>query len=264
MSSLIIAFAMYSRIPMPKVDWNEKNMKYAICYFPLIGVVIGGLEILIFWICNRMECSEILRGVLLTALPLIITGGIHMDGFLDTVDARSSYGDREKKLEILKDPHTGAFAIIKGILYLLLQVGFFCELSWKGVCYFAWVFVLSRGMSGYALASFKGAKDTGLLASFAKEADKNVVRITMLLYYAVGYIAMLTIGALWLDAGSLQWMLYGMGIFLSTLAVFGYYRFFSYREFHGITGDLAGYFLQLLELVTLIICVFAEKVYLWF
>ena len=56
----------------------------------------------------------------MTALPVLVSGGIHTDGFIDTVDALSSYGDKEKKLEILKDPHTGAFAIIGAIMYYLL------------------------------------------------------------------------------------------------------------------------------------------------
>jgi len=264
MSSFIIAFAMYSRIPMPKVKWNEENMKYAICYFPLIGVVIGGLELFTFWLCTRLQCSDILRGILLTGIPLFITGGIHMDGFLDTVDARSSYGDKEEKLKILKDPHLGAFAMIKGALYLLLQVGFFCEISWKGLCYVSWIFVLSRGMSGYALATFKGAKTTGLLASFAKGADKNIVGITMVLYYLVGIVGMGLIGAYWLDATSWKWLMYVILMILSTMCTFWYYHFFSYREFQGITGDLAGYFLQLVELIALITCVIAEKVSIWF
>ena len=53
-----------------------------------------------------------------------------MDGFMDTMDAVHSYGDRTKKLEILKDPHLGAFAVICAVVYLLLYTGSmyeFCE-----------------------------------------------------------------------------------------------------------------------------------------
>ncbi|MDE6738305.1 MAG: adenosylcobinamide-GDP ribazoletransferase, partial [Lachnospiraceae bacterium] len=42
-NSFIIAVAMYSKIPMPKVEWNQKNMKYVLCFFPVIGLVIGAL-----------------------------------------------------------------------------------------------------------------------------------------------------------------------------------------------------------------------------
>ena len=66
--------------------------------------------------------SFLAAGILL-AVPIFITGGIHMDGFMDTCDARASYGDREKKLAILKDTHTGAFAVIFGALYLILYGG---------------------------------------------------------------------------------------------------------------------------------------------
>ena len=45
LNAMIIAIAMYSKIPMPQVDWNEKNMRYAMCFFPLVGVIIGVLEI---------------------------------------------------------------------------------------------------------------------------------------------------------------------------------------------------------------------------
>ena len=48
MQSLIIAFAMYSKIPMPRADWNDKNMRYAFCWFPVIGLVIGVIGAYIF------------------------------------------------------------------------------------------------------------------------------------------------------------------------------------------------------------------------
>ena len=44
--SLAIGVSMYSKIPMPRVEWNEKNMKYAMCFFPLVGVVTGILEVI--------------------------------------------------------------------------------------------------------------------------------------------------------------------------------------------------------------------------
>ena len=52
MQSLIIAFAMYSKIPMPRADWNDKNMRYAFCWFPVIGLVIGLVDL---WIQRMPE-----------------------------------------------------------------------------------------------------------------------------------------------------------------------------------------------------------------
>ena len=53
MQSLIIAFAMYSKIPMPRADWNDKNMRYAFCWFPVIGLVIGLVELAVFYILTK-------------------------------------------------------------------------------------------------------------------------------------------------------------------------------------------------------------------
>ncbi len=258
MSSFIIAFALYSKIPMPKVDWNEKNMKYAICYFPLVGAVIGILEIGCFLLCDDLKIDTLLRSILLTAIPIMVTGGIHMDGFLDTVDARSSYGNRVEKLKILEDPHAGAFAIIKGILYFILQIGFFSEISKHGIQILAAGFVISRALSGFALATWKSAKETGLLASFSKGADKKIVR-----FFMIAYVIAVTALAIWYvsKAGTLMAGMIVFVILTVCVVVFVYYRYFSYREFGGITGDLAGYFLQMIELTFLISIVLVEKVF---
>ena len=49
MQSLIIALAMYSKIPVPQIEWNKKNMKYALCFFPVVGVIIGIAQYLFLW-----------------------------------------------------------------------------------------------------------------------------------------------------------------------------------------------------------------------
>lgn len=58
--SLAIGVAMYSKIPMPRVEWNEKNMKYAMCFFPLVGVVTGILEVILG---NAASCVYVMRNV---------------------------------------------------------------------------------------------------------------------------------------------------------------------------------------------------------
>ena len=53
-SSLVIAFATYSRIPMPRVDWSEENRRYSLCFFPLIGLVIGAVMAGWLWLCDAL------------------------------------------------------------------------------------------------------------------------------------------------------------------------------------------------------------------
>lgn len=128
LESFVIAFSMYSRIPMPFVEWSECGMKYAFCFFPLIGVVIGACVCAFCWLSVQAGLGILAFSLLGTAVPLLITGGIHMDGFLDVTDARRSFQSRERKLEILKDPHAGAFAIAGCGVYLLLYAAAFSEL----------------------------------------------------------------------------------------------------------------------------------------
>ena len=95
--SLAIAISMYSKIPVPIVEWNEKNMKYAMCFFPVVGAVTGVLQLLTGRILlEYTACGKLFFAIAMALIPVIVTGGIHLDGFADTVDALSSYGDRRK------------------------------------------------------------------------------------------------------------------------------------------------------------------------
>lgn len=241
LNAMIIAIAMYSKIPMPRVDWNEKNMRYAMCFFPLVGVIIGVLEIVAGNLITVWKGEgTFFYAVVLTLIPVFITGGIHLDGFADTMDAKSSYGDREKKLEILKDPHTGAFAIISLCCYFLLCVGIFNEMRTEHLFAAALVFVFSRSLSGISVVTFPAAKNSGLLRTFQDGAQKRNVRIVLIFWLFA------TVVGSYLTAG-----LCGVAAAAVGLAVFFYYYQFSRKQFGGITGDLAGYFLQLCELFML-------------
>lgn len=246
--SFITAFAMYSKIPMPQVEWNEKNLRYSLCFFPLIGAVIGALTAAVWALAQLLSFGAFLRGALLAVVPLLVTGGIHMDGFLDTLDARGSHADRERKLEILKDSRVGAFAVIGCCAYLLLYAAVWSEVTRAVLLPAALGFVLSRALSGIAVVSFRAARKDGLLVTFAAPAHRRIVRgvlLAVILLSCAGMIAANPVSGLCGAAAA--------------LAVFGWYRWFSYREFGGITGDLAGYFLQVCELAVPAALVLGEK-----
>ena len=110
--TVIVAFSMFSALPVPQLEWNERNRRWSLCAFPLVGVVVGLACLGWALLCARLALPAVLRGAGLCLLPVWITGGIHLDGFADTWDALSSHAAPEKKREILKDPHAGAFAVI--------------------------------------------------------------------------------------------------------------------------------------------------------
>ena len=138
LDSWLIAISMYSKIPVPQVEWTKEKMSHAMCFFPLVGAIEGCLLGLWLLFAAKLSLSVGMRFLWASAIPFLVTGGIHMDGFMDTMDAIHSYGDRNKKLEILKDPHLGAFAVICAAVYLLLYTGSmyeFCENA-SGKAYF--------------------------------------------------------------------------------------------------------------------------------
>ena len=189
--SFFIAFSMYSKIPMPQFQWKDEDMRYALCFFPWVGAVISALWCLWKWFCDRFAVGTLCYVAVGTAIPLLVTGGFHVDGFLDTCDALHSYQPRDRKLEILKDSHIGAFAVIMLALYGLIFLG---------------------------------------------GAHKRVVKTAL---YGQGILCSLFM--LWISvvAGGLA--------VAAALLSFAYYYRRSKKEFGGITGDTAGYFVTLCE-----------------
>ncbi len=189
LKGLVIAFASYTRIPMPQVDWSEENRRWSMCFFPLIGVVVGGLIWLWLALCDGLHIGPFLRGAIGAVLPLLVTGGIHMDGFMDVTDAMSSWQTKEKRLEILKDSHVGAFAVIACGAYLLLMAGLLSECTAAQGLGLTAAFVLSRSMSAYAMVALPQAKKQGMLADNARNADHHRVRLASWGWFAAAAVA---------------------------------------------------------------------------
>ena len=158
--------------------------KYALYYvlFPLIGVIIGGMVWLWGFYGRYITNSEGFYAMIFVMIPVFLTGGIHLDGLLDTSDAIHSYQPRERKLEILKDSHAGAFAIITAVVYFLLYYGMYHEITLQGLPVVCIGFVLSRALGSFSIASFPMAKIRDLQLLFSDGAQKNCVRIVSCIY----------------------------------------------------------------------------------
>ena len=248
LKSLISAFAMYSKIPMPEIEWNEKNHRYSLCFFPLIGLVTGLIEYIWGALCYALQIGTVLYSAIAVIIPVIITGGIHLDGFCDVLDAKNSYADREKKLEIMKDSRAGAFAIIGLAVYFTLQFGLYSEITSEHAFMSSGIiFVISRALSGTGAVILKCAKKSGTLQSFSEPADRKITLVSLILIYASCILFLI-----YLD------FLCGISVFFVSALSFLYYRNFAYKTFGGITGDLAGYFLQICEISMLAVIVLCD------
>jgi len=243
MKGLIMAFAMYTKIPMPRVDWDEKNMRYVFLFFPLVGVLLGALANGWLVLARWQEFSGLLTAAGLVLLPLLLTGGIHLDGFLDTSDALNSYADTEKKLAILKDPHVGAFGVIRCAMLLLAQFGLWAQIIDNGrFCEIAvWGFVVSRVLTGLCALSFPLAKSSGLAHMFVEIENKKRIRHLLCIWVSVALMGLLH-GHLWV----------GIAVAALLVGLLLWFPRMVKKQFGGITGDLLGYFLQLAELAVLL------------
>lgn len=241
--AFIVAFSIYSKIPMPRFVWESEDMEYFLCFFPWVGAVIGGVEYLWYQLAQRFSLVSILYICVALAIPLLITGGFHLDGFMDTCDALHSYQDREKKLEILKDPHIGAFAVICTIMYMLLAAGFLSELTrTEAIILVCMNFFLSRDLSGISVVCMPGAKKDGMLQTFATTAAKKTVLSSLCIQGILCMACMLIVN-----------LYMGLAVICVATLVFAYYYWMSKKQFGGITGDLAGYFVTMEELAVLIV-----------
>ena len=248
-NSLIVAFSMYSKIPMPRADWTKENMKYSLCFFPWIGLAIGALEFGWFHLALWLGFGTIFRTAGLILIPVLVTGGIHLDGLLDTADAMSSWREKERRLEILKDSHAGAFAVIIGICYFVICFGAASEVTAEQIPLLCLIFGISRSFSALSVVNFPNANPKGTAAVFGNHSVKGRVNGTMIVYLI-----------LFCGAAVLLNPLPGLLLMAAAVLTFVYYHHMSLKYFGGITGDLAGFFVCLSELVMLLTVIIVNRI----
>ena len=244
LKSLSVAFAIYSKIPVPKFNWDSSDMKYHLCFFPWVGAVIGALEFVWYkifpLISSDFSAKNLIFSLIAIAIPILVTGGFHLDGFLDTTDALNSYAEREKKLEILKDSHIGAFSVISFALYLIFALALVLAILPSKTAIFCACgsFFVSRCFSALTVILFPKAKKEGML--YAESRIEKGEKIVCAFIFVQLLIA----------AAILIYFCRFFGVFglLGMFLCFIYYFFMTKKQFGGITGDTAGFFVCISEL----------------
>lgn len=230
---LLIAFSVYSRIPVPSIEWNERDNRLALAFLPLIGCVIAVCFIAVDALF--LDFSPLLRATLCLSAVVLVTGGIHMDGFLDTCDALSSYKEREARLAILKDVHVGAFAVIRCLLLVTLLIALYAE-SRQPIA-MSMGFVSARCGALVLLCMLPNARKSGMLNAFQGGLAKHAVLLSAVIFAA----ASVAIAFFFASSAAL------VGFMLQLIFAAIFYRK-ALKLFGGITGDLAGYAVTMMEL----------------
>ncbi len=248
LKSLIMAFSKYSFCPKARFKEDEESTRYILVFVPIIGMIIGA----IIYICSEgwpYLCNyALLPAAVCVILPIIVSGGGHLEGFVKTVDALCAHKSREEKMEIMADSHGGYFAIIVCISYYLLDIGIWSEMPIDGIPILCIGFVMSRALFGLSILTLNHAKESKC-TTYVPESAARTVEIAIL-----GIIAM----------ASAYFMVYfnssvGMCCVIGALLTFLYYWFVTQKHFGGITEDSAGFFLQLCEIVIPLAALLAYK-----
>jgi adenosylcobinamide-GDP ribazoletransferase len=190
-----------------------------------------------------------LRGVGYALVPVLVTGGMHLDGLADVIDAQSSHATPERRRAILKDPHVGAFAVIGTCCYLMAFAALAAELDPSLAPALACTPVISRCLSGYATVTFKKASSDGMLAAEGSTDAGAAVRAMLLAVFGLVTAALVACDGL-----------VGAATAAVAVAELVWVRRIAMREFGGMSGDLAGYYLQMAELLMLACIVLLGRV----
>lgn len=233
-----LAFSMYSIFPARQLEKNKENMKYILVFVPLVGVVIGILihewKIVSPYLLN----SNLLGAVVCVMVPIFLSGAAFLDGFFRTVDALCSHQPREGKLEILKDSHSGYFAIIICVCYFFLIVGLWSEMPLDSWTVLAFGFVLSRALYGLSIVLFEHIQESKCSLYVGDKKSKAVVTIMMLVYIAASVAGML-----------LTDVTVAIPCLIGAALAFAYYCYVAFHHFGGITEDIACFFVQVCEIM---------------
>lgn len=234
LKSIAAAFGMYSVLPAPYVDWNPSSLRYVLWAFPLIGLVCAGS----WWLIALIPLNDLLRGAALFLAPLLITGGIHLDGYLDVYDALASHGSVADRVRILHDPAVGAFAVIHLAIYAVASVALCATLvpTVPALGCLGAVFVLSRALVACSLATRPVIEGSSLARRFAEEADRRGLR---------WFSAILVILCGGVQVMSATWL--GGICFAAALLACAWCLSVAQRRFGGLSGDLCGWMLVKVE-----------------
>ena len=174
-----INLQFFTAIPFKKeLPMEKKYIHRSIQTFPLVGILLGLIMGGVLYALVEWTPFSILAiAFIIWLLTIVLTGGLHLDGWIDASDAFFSYQDQARRLEIMKDSRTGAFGVISVIVLLATRFLFIYEIVGRlnGWSYFLIILVpfLSKCVMGYLLCKMPLAKKEGLGAFFQSAARKN-------------------------------------------------------------------------------------------
>lgn len=225
LKAMIVAFIFLSRVPMPTVEnISSRDYSRSLPWFLLVGLTLGAALSTLGYFLAHGPAAVV--AVLLVALNAGFTGGLHLDGLADSADAwLGGFDDRERTLEILKDPRCGSAAVITLIVVMMLQWAAFSELlqhqQWTALVLAP---VVARAALLGIFMTTPYVRPQGLATDFLAHANRpliiGLIFLVALLCSYLGYLPAISV--------------------LITALVVWLFRHLMLQRLGGCTGDTAG------------------------
>lgn len=237
MKTYLHAFAMcqsmFCAIPFPGNLWDEGARDKMLVFLPVVGLEMGLIWWFLGWLTRTLDLNALVRGLVLAAYPFLVTGFLHLDGFMDVTDAVKSCRDLNRRREILKDSHVGSFAVINVALLILAQFAVLASLPETApIGVLCLIPAVSRCGSALAVT---------VLPSMSTSQYAGQKRNNGFVWILAGMLLA------FLLAGFLAWGKYGL-VPLGAAAGYGLALRKGYKSLEGMNGDIAGYSLTIGEL----------------
>ena len=234
---LMLNFQFFTIIPIRReIPMTNTNMRGLIGTLPLLGLLLGIIYSgITYLLAEATALSPLMLSFIIWLLAIVLTGAIHIDGWIDTSDAFFSYRDRKKRLEIMTDPRTGAFGVISVIVLLFTKFLFIYEvmlhLDTSTYIFIVFIPFFSRTLTAMMLLFIPSAKEEGLGFFFQRAVKKNTLAFYVIYVIPISLILLLR-------NFSDVWVILIM--LTATLLTFLFLRRKALQWFGGITGDVAG------------------------
>lgn len=224
-----MAWGMFLAIPCPLRRWNEEAREQMLLWLPGVGLIVGGIWVGLFFLLK--DAPDPLRALLMAAAPWLVTGFIHLDGYMDVCDAVLSRRELAVRQKILKDSHCGAFAVIGMVLLALTQWSLFFAADggrWAGLLCIP---AVTRACAALAVRRLRPM----VTSQYTALKGKNTI-VTVLLWAFLALGTGLPLGL----AGSFAPLAAAAGYWLAV--------WYADRQLGGMSGDVSGFALTLGEL----------------
>lgn len=233
---LILAMQFLTRLPIKRsVDFNEKNIRNSIFYYPFVGALIGTIAGAAYLLIAQYSLN--IASLIALLITIFLTGGLHIDGLSDTFDGLLSNRDKEKTLDIMKDSRVGAFGVLSIVILLLSK--YIIISSFEKDLPLAMIFSManSRLIVGIIISYKKVAREGGLGDLFHKSQPGKMIFISSILY--IGVLVFLNI-------------YYIIPLVINSLFAEGFCRW-SYKKIDGMTGDTYGAIIEMGDTISLLL-----------